>query len=261
MKKGMLFTVLMTFLGLVLLASAVLLSSNAGHSEEIAARIFLLDRVYEISNSIERMLQELVVYSGVSIAITNTTVSFEETLPNATTPFNASMAGFKAFIESTYPSTRVNLTLLTTAFPLIITPYEINYAHNQLGGREIVILPTAVNFNRYSVKATFIENITGCPNAGTHSPPLYVEAFSPAQNCPLREVGEDTYLYTEYGSLHFVMEGGKLTMRVNGTAAHLITNITFTADPTTRIEVYYPAVASINFTDFGISKEGRVRIQ
>ena len=262
MKKGMLFTLLLTFLGLVLLSSAVLFSYNSRHSEQIATNTFVLDRVFEISNSMEHLLQELFAYSGITITISNTTVSFEETLPNATmAAFNASMAGFKGFIESAYPNVQVNISLHTTEFPLIIVPYEVNYTHNQLGGKEIVIFPSAINFNRYSVKAVFAENITSCPNAGTHSPPLYIEAYSPFQNCPLREVGQESYLYTDYGSLLFLLDDGKLTMRINNTAAHIITNITFNPDPSTRISVYYPAIAAVNFTDFGIFKEGRILIQ
>lgn len=159
-KKGILFTLGLTFLALVVLSLAVLIFHNTQEAEGIIAKLAVLDRVYDLDTSIQRSLGDIfALRSGISINITNTSVSFEEILQNNNQgTFNTTLHNFKGFIESN--SFNINLTITNMAeMPLTIMPNNIAYKHKD-NWSNIEVLPTSVNFNGYSVFIEIDKNVS-----------------------------------------------------------------------------------------------------
>ena len=110
-KRGILFSLGLMLLSSVILLLAVLIFHNAQKAEEIIGKLIVLDRVYDLDNSIQKSVSDIfMIKSGISINITNNSVFFEEILPNDNLELlNSSMFGFKNFVENNISN--INLTI------------------------------------------------------------------------------------------------------------------------------------------------------
>ena len=163
-KKGVLFTIGFTFLALLILMLAILIFHSAQQSEDIVTRLSLLDRVYDLDNSIQQSLGDLFyIKSGISVNITNNSISFEERLPSTNAGiFNASMKSFKGFIESNFSFVNMTIDELVGQVPVEIVPYGITYKHVNFGGKQIMVVPQQINFKGYNVYMLISDNVSSC---------------------------------------------------------------------------------------------------
>lgn len=266
-KKGALFTLGFTFLALVLLSLSILIFHNAQKAEETINHIIVLDRVYELDNSLQKSLSKIFnLKSGILINKTNDSISFQEDLPNSNS-FTSSMNSFKGFIESNFSNINLTIENITTELPLQITPYNIIYKHINFGDRQIRVIPEQINFNGYSVEMIINTNVTSC-NWNTGSSGSFVFSVSVknqeglgCSNSFLIDPSGIDELTTNSGAVNIKNEDGTLSISIDdasGINANVKTTILV---DTSSLKIKYPEkVIKIDFKEFGIYKESKVKI-
>lgn len=267
-KRGFLFTLGLTFLTLIVLALAILIFHNAQKYEEIISKIAVLDRVYDLDNSIEQSLRDIFyLKSGISINIIDSGISFEEELPNDNIlTFNNSLFQFKRFIESNLSN--INLTITNIAeLPLTITPNNIVYKHRD-GGGNIEVVPAQVNFDGYSLFITSDKNVSCSWDVNSGSFDLSLEVKGDDIDCDYRTEEIDPSLENEI-RVNSVEDGNILIIKISNNGILLINrtqDISITARTsilTGQSQVGVMAdqiVLGIDFADFGVYKGSGVRI-
>lgn len=165
-KKGILFTIGLMLLALIVLALAVLIFHTTQKFEDIVTELAVLDRVYDLSTSIEKsLIDTFYLKSGISISITDNDVSFEETLPNTDyAELSDSLTSFKTSLETDFPN--IDLTIGNMeGMPLKIMPdltvptQYVSYEHENSWG-DIKVLPTGAGIDGYSVSFTINKEVS-----------------------------------------------------------------------------------------------------
>lgn len=266
-KKGILFTIGLTFLTLVVLMLAVLVFHNAQKSEEMIAKLVVLDRVYDLGNSIRQGLRDIFrLKSGISINITDSGVSFEEILPNTNrATFNNSLNQFKGFIESNISN--INLTIMGIGeMPLRIMPNNIVYKHKG-NWSDIEVLPTSINFDGYSIFIDSDKNVSCSWDVESGGFNLSLEVKGDAIGCSYtsqmidpNDDGEISIVSPEDGNIMLIeVDNGRLL--INRTKDIEVRARTTVIINQPQIEIIADSlILGIDFGDFGISKESEVRI-
>ncbi len=156
-KKGILFTIGLMFLALVVLALAVLIFHNTQEHEEIVAKLAVLDRVYDLSTSIEESLIDIFyIKSGISVSIVGNDVEFEETLANPNPNMGAlstSLNDFETFVESEFPDISVNVQNVVEMplkiMPDLADPTEYVVYKHATNWADVVVEPVGVDIDDY----------------------------------------------------------------------------------------------------------------
>lgn len=266
-KKGILFTLGLTFLALVVLSLAVLIFHNTQEAEGIIAKLAVLDRVYDLDNSIQGSLGDIfALRSGISINITNTSISFEEILPNNNPAFNNTLHQFKGFIESN--SFNINLTITNMAeMPLTIMPNNIAYKHKD-NWSNIEVLPTSVNFNGYSLFMDIPKNVSCTWNVVAGSFNLSLEVIGDVTNCAYASQMINPSADNEIRIDKLEDSSNLILIKVNNNG-RLSINLTqdISVRARTAVLVNQPANVmadslslTLNFGDFGVYKQSNVKI-
>ena len=278
-KKGVLFTLGLTFLTLVVLALAILIFHNSQDYEEIISKLAVLDRVYELDTSIHGSLGDIFnLKAGISIDITDSGVSFEEVLPNGNIKsFNNSLFQFKTFIESNLSN--VNLTITNIEeLPLTIIPKDIVYKHREDGGN-IEVVPEQLNFNGYSLFIDTNKNVTCSWDVSGEMQSLNfsLEVKGDATNCELRTEKLNPYTDNEIrvdsiedGNILIIRIGNRGGFGVGNNDGRLLINRTQDISVTARTTILTDQsqdgiridsiTLGIDFSDFGIYKGSGVRV-
>ena len=268
-KKGALFTLGFTFLALVLLSLSLLIFHNAQKAEETINHIIVLDRVYELDNSLQKSLSKIFnLKSGILINKTNDSISFQEDLPNTNSnSFTSSMNSFKGFIESNFSNINLTIENITTELPLQITPYNIIYKHINFGDRQIRVTPEQINFNGYSIEMIINTNVTSCNwntgSSGSFTFSISVknqEGLGCSNSFSIDPSGIDE-LTTNSGAVNIKNEDGILSISIDD-ASGINANVktTILAD-TSSSEIEYPEkIIKIDFNELGIYKESKAKI-
>lgn len=272
-KKGILFTLGLTFLALVVLALAVLIFHNAQEFEGMVAKLAVLDRVYDLDTSIGQSVGVIFkLKSGISINITNESISFEEVLPNDNiATLNNSLRNFKRYIEANLSNVNLTITntdeMLLRIFPDIrVEGSYIDYKH-KTNWSDIEVLPTS-SPDGYSIFISTDKNVSCSSSFNTGSFNLSYEVRGDAQSCDYTsekitpaDDKELTINSPEDGDIILIKVGGNGRLLIN-----LTQDITVTAR--TTIIRNFPEVGvmadwlslKLDFGDFGVSKESEVRV-
>ena len=155
-RKAMLFTASFVVLSLITFSIALIIINNYHKSQVQFYEIGSIDRLNDLSSSIEQGLLEIFeVSSGLTISVNKNTatISIAEELPSSSAEtFRDNMAGFQDFIESKFPETKLNLIDVKEYLPLVIYPYNVTFTHPLRYGQDrINIIPQQINFNSYSI--------------------------------------------------------------------------------------------------------------
>ncbi len=267
-RKGFLFTIGLTFLVLVVLVLAVLIFHNTQKSEEIISKLAVLDRAYDLDTSIQKSLSDIFnLKSGISINITNNSIVFEEELPNTNTEIlNNSIMDFKGFIESNLSSITLDVTNIEE-IPLIIMPNNITYKHKE-NRSNIEVVPEQINFNGYSLFIITDKNVSCSWDVNSGSLNLSLEVKGDVINCDPRTEEIDPSLENEIKV--DIIEGGNLAIITVDNNGRLLINLTQDSSVTAKtallinqsdVEIMTDSlILGIDFEDFGIYKESKVKI-
>lgn len=270
-KKGILFSLGLMLLTLVILALAILIFHSAQKSEEIIAKLAVLDRVYDLDRSIGKGLSDIFyLKSGISISRTNNGVSFEEMLPNdKRVALNSSLHHFKQFVEHNLSNVNLSITNIDE-MPLMVmfmTNNRIDYKHKE-DWSDIEVLPKTGSVpNGYFIFIKTDRNVTCTPNFDGGGFNLSWEVKGDAQSCPYTSQkiapANDKML-----SINSPQDGNIMIIKVESDYKLLI-NLTKDISVRARTTIYvnqpkYIVVDSlglyIDFMDFGISKESGVML-
>lgn len=267
-KKGILFTLGLTFLVLVVLALAVLIFHSAQKSEEIIAKLAVLDRVYDLDISIEQSLRDIFnLKSGILINITDNSIIFEEELPNSNAgSFNSSMKAFKNFVESNFANINISIDEIISQVPLAIMPYDITYKHVDFGDRIIEVIPKQINFDGYSVFMFISENVSSCDydieEEGGFS--FSIEVIGPnGESCSdsmLIDPSEENEVEINDGAVKIEVEDNILSVIIDEESIDANVKIRVIGASSAYIE-YPPVIVYIDFGEFGVYKESKVRLE
>ena len=267
-RKGILFTLGLTFLGLVIMALAVLIFHNAQKSEGIVSKLVVLDRVYDLDSSIEKSLVEIFNQkSGITVSVDGN-VSFQESFPNLNVAeFTNSMNDFKTFIESNFSNINISVSEIVSEVPIVIMPYNITYKHVNYGGKQIEVVPQQINFEGYSVSVSIDENVSSCDSEvdeGDFNLLINVTGLG-GSSCSVSELidalGENEIEINDE-TVEIEIEDGVLTITIDeesDVSAELDVKVLTSEDEIVYLE-YKPVVIDIDFSEFGIYKSGKVRI-
>ena len=264
----MLFTLSFSFLVMVVLSLAILIFHSSQESEDIVSKLVVLDRVYELDNSIGKSLGDIIILkSGISINVMNDSVSFEESLPNeAKDTFNSSLYGFKKFIEDNISGVNLDISNLEE-MPLTITPGDITYKHVGNNWSSIMVLPPAGYSGGYSIFISIEDNVTCSSNFNPGSFNLSYEVIGIADSCDytsemINPANDKRIIVTS------PQEGNIINIEVDNDGALLI-NLTKDVTITARTTIPTSSPASImadslglniDFGNLGISKSNKVTI-
>jgi len=265
-RKGILFTLGLTFLTLVVLSLAILIFHNAQKYEEITAKLAALDRVYELDTSIGQSLKDIFrLRSGISINVTNESISFEENMPNYNLEIlNNSIDSFKRFIESNLSNVNLTITDMDEV-PLMISPYNIAYTHKE-NGSDIEVLPASINFDGYFVSIDTDKNVSCAwdEQAGTLNLSLEVRVDELECEFESKKVGASTEV-----SINSIEDGNILLIQI-GDNGKLVINMTQNVSMTTKTSVLIDQnqaeiesnsmILKVDFGELGIYKESEVKI-
>ncbi len=257
MKKGALFTLAFSFLGILLLALAFTVHSNEQQYDDQVLTLSVLDRIYEIDSSIDKSLKDLFyLNSGIIINKTPTTIDFIESLPNSNS-INTSFLEFKNFAEKNISNINLKLDTILTEIPLQIKPYDITYKHSS--DIIFVIYPT-INFNGFDISIQLNGNISTCTSdveSGTFPFSLTVQDTK-GSTCiwsdPIDssddsefEINNELIIEFDENQLEIRLENSSLTSIIK-------TSISLSNTNQSYVRFANPSL-SINYTDFGILKE------
>ncbi len=265
-KKGILFTIGLMLLTFVVLSLAILIFHNAQEYESIVAKLAVLDRVYDLSTSIQQSARDIFeLKCGIKVNITDSGVSFEEILPNDNIEiFNNSLSNFKRFIESNLSN--INLTIGNMEeMPLVVMPHNIVYKH-KTNWSDIEVLPIGVKPSGYSIFIETDENVSCSPPSSSGTFHLGWEI----------EGGEDSTCSSSSQDIQPPDElrinkvsGGNLIIIKVDTSEGLLINLTKDTSArvrTTIITSQPDAVMAdslnltLDFNELGVYKESDVRI-
>lgn len=179
-KRAMFFTISVIFL-IPALITVFTLSGKQVNLE----KSFILDRIYDLSNSIESSIKEIFDYyydskilieegNKINVTFTENISGDKDTWGNE---FNNIINNFKSFVESEEQSVKIDISgLEEKETPSIISPYNITYSRSWGTGHvTIKVVPETMNFNSYDiiVNSTNLEEIdnvsTQFRNSGTFS--------------------------------------------------------------------------------------------
>lgn len=266
-KKGVLFTIGLALLMSTILTLAILIFNTAQKSEEIVTKLAVIDRVYELDNSMQESLSDIFeLKSGILVNMTKTSISFIEELPNThSSQFNSSMNSFKRFVEHNFSNVNITTDDVASRLPLAIMPYGITYEHVNFGNKKIRVTPAAINFNGYSVYMTVNENISSCNwNTKPGSFNFSAEVRGSAGSCVnsiLISPSHENYLRINGEDINITVHNNILSVSIDeesGIEADIKTTIK--ADAYNAYVVYPVDVIKINFSELGVHKEGGVRL-
>ncbi len=164
--KGMLFTLVLTILATIVLSFAIISFHNVEKSRIQMAELSSIDRLYNLDNSIQTGFSKIFHNkSGISVSINETTVTFEERLPNQNPTFNNKITSYEDYIESNYENIEIDTSSLINELPLVIMPHNITFSHNIQRNR-IYVKPTTINIEGYKVlfEDQRICNVIDTPN-------------------------------------------------------------------------------------------------
>ena len=270
-KKGVLFTIGLTFLAMVVLSLAILIFHSAQKSEDIVAKLAVLDRVYDLGTSIEQSLSDIFdLRSGISINITNNSVSFEEILPNENiVTFNNSLYQFKRFIERNLSN--VNLSIANMeGMPLTINPGDITYKHTG-NWSNIEVLPPAGYSGGYSIFIITDKNVTCSSSFNPGGFNLSYEVIGIVNEDDSCDYKSEMINPADNKRVIVDSHPGEVTIITIGVDSNRVLSVNITegisVTARTTIPINQPPtitadslILGIYFSDFGIVKENMVRI-
>ena len=273
-KKGVLFTIGLMLLTLVILALAVLIFRNSQEYESIINKLVVLDRVYDLDTSIQGSIGQIFeLNSGISINVTNKSVSFEETLPNnGMEAFNDSIHSFKHFVESSLSNINISIGDMGS-MPLRIMPENAAYKHRDNWSNIEVVPGASPNFDGYSI---FIDVGKGfnvsCDWSGVDEDPdvfnLSLEVKADKEDCTFQTKKIDPSADNKI-IINRVEDGSELILIEVKGGGRLLINRTSDIEVTARTSILTETVQRVmaddlgldfDFGDFGVTKQSDVRI-
>lgn len=271
-KKGVLLTLGLSFLALSVLALSVLIFHNTYKSEEITSRLAIFDRMYDLDNSIQGGLKDILVYgSGINITIGESDVMFRQRIPNPKRAvYNRTMQSFKSYVETNFRNVALNIGGMSNMVVLRILPSDIEYRHN-LSASTISLIPASTAPKYYELNFTIYGmNITAPSNCnlatGTFSLNIYSKDDRGNSYSCLNSIdpSAETHFITPSsgGDIEIrVYGGGKLAVNSSiGAAVDAAIRVGVSASEPITL-VYPPDIINIDFNEFGINKTSTVTLR
>jgi len=266
MKKGLLFSFTLIFLALVILSLAILMFHNSLSTQERLSELGSFDVVYDLDSSLQKSLREIFLEEAdIIVNVSNSSVAFEENLPNNESSFAGEMGSFKNFVEADDEHVWLDISDVLEELPLSVMPHNITYKHLSFGGDTIRIIPKEINFNALSIFARIEGNVTSCDfDTESGGLSLNVEIVgdygTSCSNSMLVNPYEDSDIEINQNQFTIYIDDGIFDIISNKSTARVITKILFNA--TKNVNVGYPdALVHIDFSELKIAKRSHVRIK
>lgn len=279
-KKAMLFTISLVLISFITLSIAVMVSQSYQKSQVRFYEIGSMDRLNDLSSSIEQGIREIfTVSSGISLSlnVSSSTVTFSEELPSPTAEsFRDDMDDFQTFVESQFPEVSLNLVTVEDFLPLVVLPYNVTFTHPLAFGQDrINVIPEQINFNSYEIYV-YVEddNVSEIDWGGPQSGSDYMSVTA--------EDAFGNFLFEERGTIDFnknvavevfLESGQKVLIKIdsndngelriqNEADVSVFVNTTIDFDNLEEpIHIGFPEGSIyVNYSAFGISKTTTVKI-
>lgn len=253
MRKAMLFTVAFVILSLITFMIALLVFHSYQNTEIRFYEIGSMDRMYDLSSSIEQGLLEVFeVSSGMNVVVneSSSTMIIAEELPSSSAQnFKDDMADFQSFVESNFQEVKLNLFDVSGDLPLIIYPYNVTYTHpDQYGQDRINIIPQELNFNSYEIYVySEFDNVTGIDWGGPKSGDKYMSVTA--------EDSYGNYFFEESNKIDFT-KNQLINILLESSGGNILIQLDPNEDGKLRLESHSSVPVSINISiDFDPMEE------
>lgn len=269
-KKGILFTIGLSAVALTLLALSIMIFNNFQTSEERFSKLAVFDRAYDLDISVQGGLRKIFyAKSGISIIKADNKIVISEDLPNSNrAAFANETSNFKNFVESNFDNINLIIGDLNSYLTLTITPFKINYTHNEDGDKIFIIY----NENVSSIELYFWDNFSnGTVSFDVENPgSLEVKIISGSFGWHDEETDYiDPTEENEAGisglsgaDIKIDFDQNRIDIgRETGSVGPILSKVTLGfINNSENAGVVIPNIINISFDDFGISKQGSVKI-
>ncbi|MFH1722553.1 MAG: hypothetical protein ABH950_08130, partial [Candidatus Altiarchaeota archaeon] len=160
MKKGVLFTLGIMYLGFILLALSYMYMEQTKTSLDGTYEVIALQREIELHNSLQKDISEIFTNtSQITIEKSISTVSFSENFKNSgARALNETLSDYQRFLQvSEYLNqggltAELNLEEVKNHSLIVVHPYGLTYTHPVAGGDEIKLIPENYSYiSKYDV--------------------------------------------------------------------------------------------------------------
>ncbi len=267
MAKGVMFSLMFVFLTTLLIILSTLIFRTALSSEEYATEIALMNRLYDLDQSLQQITRQLLIANTFLFASQNRSATITQDLPfQNDAALNVSFTNLKNFIEPDDAAIRFSSASFN-AKQFQINPYMINYSRPD--NQSIRIIPTSLNYDQYTF-AFFTTNQSAGKivwndfDAGTF--PITIISgnataqISSTQNVDLADDVDIRIQNIAAGEIRITIDDQKVDITSSMTVrVRANTTITFTNGKTKPI-ITFPDVYTITFPDFNVTKNSGVQL-
>ncbi len=165
-SKGIMFSIMAFFLGLLVLALSFIANQNLQESEAGYGFTSSSQKTFSIFENVEENILEILEnVAGISVNISDSSVAFTETLPQKKRKanFDVSVENYKRFALSQIKEADLNINDEVIDLSILqIEPFDINYMHSNVPGKgwrdntDAFIAPKEINFRGYFVIVTLL---------------------------------------------------------------------------------------------------------
>lgn len=259
-RKGIFYTLALSFLALALLSLAILFFQHAASAESRHAELSFSQKLYDLDTSVQQVFAEAFKRkTDIILRSTLHSLTLEENIPQSFSELNSLVLTLKNEVEN---ESNVNVTVATfTNHPLIFKPSDIIIEHPN--ATTIHVLPSQ-NITGYNISLIFTEDMTSCVwniAGGTRS--IAFTAQSDASNCAFSQsgVGEATITMVVDGKTVLVdIDGdGELLLESNSPVK---SNVTINVNELSQ-GGHFEAYIGIEIVEaaLGFSKKSNVLLQ
>lgn len=274
MKKGILFTLGLSFLAISIFSLAMIIFHESLESEDVFLRFASLDRAYELDASLQNSIKQIFyAKSGMSISVEDSTISIQEYIPNQNKDqLTSALNSFRNYVESNDSNVDINVGEITDNMSFVIEPYNINYTHS-FENKIAYIIPS-----EYANITSYVLNLdTGNVNFTTYSwdfVPSGIKTFEINVQDNSGNSDSDIYQMGNAGEHTLTVETRKGDIKIKIWDSHnlfinntgesnlsLTTEIGFGELPNEDVNVILSGdIINIDLSDFDIKKKSGVRV-
>jgi len=283
-KKAFFFTLSMFLLVTAVLSLAVVIFHYTSEEKiERTVEISSLDRLYDLSSSVENsLLQIFNLYSDVNATITqnpdNTTnVSITERIIRKEDwgeEFEEEVKNFETFVESQNENVKLDIEVITNKeLPLTILPHNITYSRDWATGHPTLhVTPETINFNSYSiivdsgdVKIDKVSSQFGAAGSfyfGVRAIDAYGSDITAKKLVDPADSHQVQVFFVGGNKVKITLDNNKLEIWTNSeTPITVITTIDNLEKSNERVRIgYLKGAINVTFPNLGVSRIGSILI-
>jgi len=271
-RKAFMFTLGFVLVALAILSFTKFVFKESDDEKTLFQQYVVMNRLDDIDRSLQDSIRDTFgAYSNTKAYFSNSTVVFEESLPNDMDLFESRMNRLKNFAEANESSLRININETISDMQMTVYPSDLIYTHN-FTNREMMIIPKDINdVMKYKTTITVYENVT-CDwafMAGDFDYELNVISPDNAgcDHDRLVDIGQNATITI----LSRDEPDNRIVIYITPAWLRIVMDSSSVFSATAKNEVYhkdYPesmwlgnSLISINFTSFGLRREGGARIR